>query len=98
MTEVNVNSPTKDDVVVTPPQERVVVTPPQERVVVSPPAEHVVVAPDRGDRTAAAAINFLTVLLVLVAVIAILWFLFNGPLQAAMYPTPPTNIQVNPRP
>jgi hypothetical protein len=98
MTEVNVNRSPKEDVVVTPPRQQVVVTPPQERVVVTPPAEHVVVEPDRSDRTAAAAINFLTVVLVLVAVIAILWFLFSGPLQAAMYPSPPTNIQVNPRP
>jgi hypothetical protein len=67
-------------------------------VVVTPTTERVVVEPDRSDRTASAAINFLTVVLVLVAVIAILWFLFNGPLQAAMYPPPPTNIQVNPRP
>ena len=98
MTEVNVNTPSKEDVVVSPPRGRVVVTPPQQRVIVAPPAERVVVEPDRSDRTAAATINFLTVLLVLVAVIAILWFLFSGPLQAAMYPSPPTNIQVNPRP
>lgn len=58
------------------------------------------------DRTAAATINFLTVLLVLVAVIGILWFLFTGPFRV-MSATPtvnvnppaqqaPTNINVNP--
>ncbi|MFN0071100.1 MAG: hypothetical protein ACKVVP_06380 [Chloroflexota bacterium] len=62
----------------------------------NPPPPPVVVEPDRNDRTASAAINFLTVLLVLVAVIAILWFLFNGPLQATMSPAAPTNINVNP--
>jgi len=34
---------------------------------------------DSGDRTAAAGINFVTVLLVLAVVVAVLWFLFSGP-------------------
>jgi hypothetical protein len=67
---------------------------PPERTV----PERVVVEHDSTDRTSAATINFLTVLIVLVAVIAILWFLFSGPLQAAMYPAAPTNINVTPRP
>jgi hypothetical protein len=95
MTEVNINNPPPEGVV-NPPSERVVVSPP-ERVVVTPP-ERVIVERDTTDRTSAATINFLTVLLVLVAIVAILWFLFTGPLQAAMYPAPPTNINVTPRP
>jgi hypothetical protein len=35
---------------------------------------------DTGDRTAAAGINFATVLIVLAIVIAVLWFLFSGPI------------------
>jgi hypothetical protein len=34
---------------------------------------------DTGDRTAAAGINFATVLIVLAVVVAVLWFLFSGP-------------------
>lgn len=33
-----------------------------------------------GDRTAAAGINFATMLVVLAVVVAVLWFLFSGPL------------------
>ena len=33
-----------------------------------------------GDRTAAAGINFATVIIVLAVVVAVLWFLFSGPL------------------
>ena len=32
-----------------------------------------------GDRTAAAGINFATVIIVLAVVVAVLWFLFSGP-------------------
>lgn len=32
-----------------------------------------------GDRTAAAGINFATTLIVLAVVVAVLWFLFSGP-------------------
>lgn len=71
-----------------------------------PPVAQVPVEPRGTDRTAAATINFLTVLLVLVAVIGILWFLFTGPFRV-MSTTPtvnvnppaqqaPTNINVNP--
>jgi hypothetical protein len=35
---------------------------------------------DTGDRTAAAGINFATVLIVLAIVVAVLWFLFSGPI------------------
>lgn len=34
---------------------------------------------DSGDRTAAAGINFATVIIVLAVVVAVLWFLFSGP-------------------
>ena len=34
---------------------------------------------DTGDRTAAAGINFATVIIVLAVVVAVLWFLFSGP-------------------
>jgi hypothetical protein len=40
-------------------------------------------SPDTGDRSAAAGINFLTVLLVLLAVGVLLWFLFTGPLRTS---------------
>jgi hypothetical protein len=48
-----------------------------------------------GDRTAAAGINFLTVIVVLAVVIALLWFLFTGPLRSG-FGGGPTNIEVNP--
>jgi hypothetical protein len=48
-----------------------------------------------GDRTAAAGINFLTVLVVLAVVVAILWFLFTGPFRSG-FGGSNTNIQVNP--
>lgn len=35
---------------------------------------------DTGDRTAAAGINFATVLIVLAIVVGVLWFLFSGPI------------------
>jgi len=34
---------------------------------------------DAGDRTAAAGINFATVIIILAVVVAVLWFLFSGP-------------------
>lgn len=35
---------------------------------------------ETGDRTAAAGINFATTLIVLAVVVAVLWFLFSGPI------------------
>src|SRR3954447_20807620 len=35
---------------------------------------------DSGDRTAAAGINFATTIIVLAVVIAVVWFLFSGPI------------------
>jgi hypothetical protein len=53
---------------------------------------------DSGDRTAAAGINFLTVLVVLAVVVAILWFLFTGPFRGGFGwgGDRDTNINVNP--
>jgi hypothetical protein len=48
-----------------------------------------------GDRTAAAGINFLAVVLVLVVTVAVLWFLFTGPLRSG-FGGSNTNVQVNP--
>jgi len=47
---------------------------------VNPP----VVERDGGDRSAAAGINLITVLVVLVVLAALAWFLFTGPLQGMM--------------
>jgi hypothetical protein len=48
-----------------------------------------------GDRTAAAGINFLTVIVVLAVVAAVLWFLFTGPFRNG-FSSGPTNVNVNP--
>ena len=40
------------------------------------------VSEDTGDRTSAAGINFATMLIVLAIVVAVLWFLFSGPIGA----------------
>ena len=47
-----------------------------------------------GDRTAAAGLNLITVLIVLAVLIILAWFLFSGPLQSAFGGN--TNINVNP--
>jgi hypothetical protein len=49
-----------------------------------------------GDRTAAAGINLVTVLIVLAVLAVIAWYLFTGPLHALGGGT--TNINVNPAP
>jgi len=48
-----------------------------------------------GDRTAAAGINFLTVIVVLAVVVALLWFLFSGSLGGLFRGTSDVNINVN---
>jgi hypothetical protein len=48
-----------------------------------------------GDRTAAAGINFLAIVVALVVVVAVLWFLFTGPLRSG-FGGSNTNVQVNP--
>ena len=50
-----------------------------------------------GDRTAAAGINMVTVLIVLAVLAVIAWYLFTGPLRT-MTSGGTTNINVNPAP
>ena len=50
---------------------------------------------DGGDRAAAAGINFLTVIVVLAVVVALLWFLFSGPVGGLFRGTSDVNINVN---
>jgi hypothetical protein len=50
-----------------------------------------------GDRTAAAGINMITVLIVLAVLAVIAWYLFTGPLRA-MTGGGTTNVNVNPAP
>jgi len=49
---------------------------------------------DTGDRTGAAGINLLTTVIVLAVVIAVLWFLFSGPV-GSFFGGGTTNINVN---
>src|ERR1700694_1515253 len=49
-----------------------------------------------GDRSAAAGINLMTVLIVLAVLAVIAWFLFTGPLRSLAGGT--TNVNVNPAP
>jgi cytoskeletal protein RodZ len=57
-----------------------------------------------GDRTAAAGINLITVLVVLGVLAVVAWYLFTGPLHSMSGPsdttvnvnTPPSTINVNP--
>jgi hypothetical protein len=49
---------------------------------------------DTGDRTAAAGINFATMLIVLAIVVAVLWFLFSGPI-GSLFRGGSSNIDVN---
>ncbi len=60
------------------------------------PSSGAPVPPDNGDRTAAAGINFLTVIVVLGFVVAVLWFLFSGPIGGLLRGTSDVNINVNP--
>jgi hypothetical protein len=64
---------------------------------VNPPTERVVETVDTsGDRTAAAGINLVTVLVVLAVLAVIAWFLFTGPLRSMGSTGGQTNINVNP--
>jgi hypothetical protein len=51
-----------------------------------------------GDRTAAAGINLITVLIVLAVLAVIAWYLFTGPLRTMSAGSSTTNINVNPAP
>jgi hypothetical protein len=46
---------------------------------------------DSGDRTAAASINMVTVLIVLVVLVVLSWFLLAGPLRGTFDTTPNQN-------
>jgi hypothetical protein len=50
---------------------------------------------DSGDRSTAAGINFLTVVVVLAFAAALLWFLFSGPVGGLFRGTSDVNINVN---
>jgi hypothetical protein len=50
---------------------------------------------DSGDRAAAAGINFLTIVVVLAVVVALLWFLFSGPVGGLFRGTSDVNVNVN---
>jgi hypothetical protein len=51
-----------------------------------------------GDRTAAAGINMITVLIVLAVLAVIAWYLFTGPLRSMSASGGTTTINVNPAP
>jgi hypothetical protein len=51
-----------------------------------------------GDRTAAAGLNLITVLIVLGVLAIIAWYLFTGPLRSIGSSSGTTNINVNPAP
>lgn len=58
-----------------------------------------VVEDTAGDRSAAAGINFVTVLVVLAVLAVLAWFLFTGPLRSmtgGATPGSSTNVTVNP--
>src|SRR5258708_24926311 len=60
--------------------------------------EPVETADTSGDRTAAAGINMITVLIVLAVLAVIAWYLFTGPLRSMSAGSSTTNINVNPAP
>jgi len=51
-----------------------------------------------GDRTAAAGINLITVVIVLGVLAIIAWYLFTGPLRSIGSGSGTTNVNVNPAP
>jgi hypothetical protein len=63
---------------------------------VSPPGTEPV--DTSADRTAAAGINLITVLIVFVVLAIIAWYLFTGPLRSIGASSSTTNINVNPAP
>ena len=63
---------------------------------VNPTHDHVEPMDASGDRTAAAGINMITVLIVLAVLAVIAWYLFTGPLRAMSTSGGTTNININP--
>jgi hypothetical protein len=69
------------------------------QVNVNPTRDPVETVDTSGDRTAAAGINLITVLIVLAVLAVIAWYLFTGPLRmGSTSSTGQTNINVNPAP
>jgi hypothetical protein len=76
------------------------------QVNINTPGEPVETVDSPGDRTAAAGINLITVLIVLVVLAVIAWYLFTGPLRSIAggsttvnvqpQPTSSTSININP--
>jgi hypothetical protein len=65
---------------------------------VNPTREPVDVVDTSGDRSTAAGINLITVLIVLGVLAVIAWYLFTGPLRMGGTSSSQTNINVNPAP
>ena len=65
---------------------------------VNPSRESADVVDTSGDRSAAAGINLITVLIVLAVLAVIAWYLFTGPLRVGGASGSQTNINVNPAP
>jgi hypothetical protein len=66
---------------------------------VTPTRDPVEVVDTSGDRSAAAGINLITVVIVLAVLAVIAWFLFTGPLRSGFGSSgSTTNINVNPAP
>ena len=63
-----------------------------------PGGERVEPVDTSGDRTAAAGINLITVLIVLAVIAVIAWYLFTGPLRSMSVGGSSTNVNVNPVP
>ena len=85
-----------------PPPQVNVNTPPQVNVNAAPAQTPVVVADDTGDRTGAAAINFLTVLVILGVIVALAigaYYYFSANPIIINTPAPPApQININPPP
>src|SRR5581483_8895775 len=60
-----------------------------------PVRDREVITDDTGDRTAAAGINFATMLIVLAIVVAVLFFLFSGPIGSFFRGGSHSSIDVN---
>jgi hypothetical protein len=65
---------------------------------VNPGPDRIETVDTSGDRSAAAGINLITVLIVLAVLAVIAWYLFTGPLRSVGSSGGTTNINVNPAP
>src|SRR6266498_2206346 len=80
-----------------PPGSRRCPKDPMSQINVNPGHEPVEMYDASGDRTAAAGINLITVLIVLAVLAVIAWYLFTGPLRG-LGAASSTNVNVNPAP